>query len=107
MTGKKALRIPDYLRHMLQAIKRIETYADGVDQSAFFQNTLVQDAVIRNMEIIGEAASNILKLASTFDQEHPGFELKAAYSMRNSLSHGYFLVDPIWCGGRFKTISQR
>jgi uncharacterized protein with HEPN domain len=51
------------------------------------------------MEIIGEAASNILKLASTFDQEHPGLELKAAYSMRNSLSHGYFLVDPILVWG--------
>ena len=55
--------------------------------------------MIRNIEVIGEAASNIMRLDSAFDKKYPGLELKAAYATRNSLSHGYFLVDPILVWG--------
>jgi len=103
MTKKKELRIPDYLRHMLHAITQIETYAAGVDQTAFYENALLQDAIIRNLEIIGEAANNILGLDSAFDEKHPDMALKAAYGMRNSLSHGYFTVDPILVWGTIQS----
>ena len=56
MTEKKALRVQDYIEHMLGAIERIESYVHDLDQAAFERSTLVQDAVIRNFEIIGEAA---------------------------------------------------
>lgn len=46
MTNKKVLRIPDYLRHILQAITQVETYMAGVDQTAFFKSPLLQDAVL-------------------------------------------------------------
>ena len=49
----KALRVPDYLGHILEAIERIERYVSGLDESAFLSSNLVQDAVIRNIEIIG------------------------------------------------------
>lgn len=103
MTNKKDLRILDYLRHILQAITQIETYSAGVDQTAFFASPLLQDAIIRNVEIIGEAANNILRLDSEFDKKYPDIELKAAYAMRNSLSHGYFLVDPVLVWGTVQT----
>jgi uncharacterized protein with HEPN domain len=103
MTTKKELRIPDYLRHILQAITQIETYAAGVDRAAFFASPLLQDAIIRNVEIIGEAANNILQLDSEFDRRHPDMALKAAYGMRNSLSHGYFQVDPVLVWGTVQT----
>ncbi len=103
MTGKKSLRISDYLRHILQAITQIETYSNGVDQTAFFASPLLQDAVIRNIEIIGEAANKILRLDSEFDKKYPDMELRAAYGMRNSLSHGYFLVDPVLVWGTIQT----
>jgi uncharacterized protein with HEPN domain len=99
MTAAKQLRLPDYLEHILQAIAKIETYTAGVDQQAFLASHILQDAVIRNVEIIGEAANNVLKLDGEFGWRHPGMPLKAAYAMRNSLSHGYFLVDPLLVWG--------
>lgn len=44
-----------YLRHMLDAIAKVEKYLQGVDEKRFAQNTLLQDGVIRQLEIIGEA----------------------------------------------------
>lgn len=50
-------RLGDYLAHMLEAIERIEEYVSDMDEMAFLDNRLVQDAVIRNFEIIGEAST--------------------------------------------------
>ena len=76
MTDKKDLRIADYLRHILQAITQIETYAAGVDEAAFMKSQLFQDAVIRNVEFIGEAANNILRLDREFDKNTLAWSLK-------------------------------
>ena len=95
MTDKKTLRVSDYLEHILQAITQIETYTQGVDQAAFVRSPLLQDAVVRNIEIIGEAANKILSVDSAFEKNHPDLELRAAYAMRNALSHGYFTVNPV------------
>ena len=103
MTRAKKPRLPDYLRHVLQAIDQIEAYTAGLDQPAFVTNKMVQDAVIRNVEIIGEAANNIMRLDSAFNTRHPAMPLKAAYAMRNALSHGYFLVDPVLVWGTVQT----
>jgi uncharacterized protein with HEPN domain len=99
MTDRKDLRLPDYLRHILQAITQIETYTAGIDQTAFFASPLLQDAIIRNVEIIREAANNVMRLDSGFDKKYPDLALKADYGMRNSLSHGYFSVDPVLVWG--------
>jgi hypothetical protein len=50
-------RLLDYLEHMMQAIERIRRYTDPLDEVAFLKNELVQDAVIRNLEILGEAST--------------------------------------------------
>ena len=44
-----------FLNHILDAIKKIEKYLQGIDEEAFTKNDLVQDGVIRQIEIIGEA----------------------------------------------------
>jgi len=54
-------RLADYLDHILEAIERIDQYTADIDELAFLNNPLVQDAVIRNVEIIGEASNNIEK----------------------------------------------
>lgn len=54
---------------------------------------MVQDAVIRNIEIIGEAAHNIDKHHPKFASEHPIVPWEDMYWMRNRVSHGYFSVD--------------
>ncbi len=90
---KHPLRLDDYLKHINQAIDRIESYIKDCDQLAFISNTMIQDAVIRNFEIIGEASRNIERLFPKFIEEHTEIPFIDAYEMRNALSHGYFKVD--------------
>jgi uncharacterized protein with HEPN domain len=60
---------------------------------AYYLQHIVQDAVIRNFEIIGEASNSILKSNEGFIEQHPDLPLRFAYDMRNQLSHGYFSTD--------------
>ena len=87
------LRVKDYLGHILEAISRIDTYVLALDQAAFEADVKSQDAVIRNLEIIGEACSNIRKVAPEFAAAHPEIPWGNAIGNRNALSHGYFAVD--------------
>lgn len=64
-----------------------------MDEVGFLDNELVQDAVIRNIEIIGEASNNIDKHYQDFANAHPELPLAFAYEMRNAVAHGYFKVD--------------
>lgn len=87
------LRLNDYLGHILEAISRIHEYLEDMDEVSFLSNKLVQDAVIRNFEIIGEASRNIERIAPEFVAAHPQLPLSFAYDMRNILAHGYYRVD--------------
>lgn len=87
------LRVLDYLGHILQAVERIEVYTNDMDEAGFLQNAMVQDAVIRNIEIIGEAARNIDRHHPEFAAQHPDIPWGDVYLMRNRVSHGYFSVD--------------
>ena len=89
----KALRVPDYLAHILEAIERIEEYVSDMDELAFLSSKLVQDAVIRNIEIIGEASNNIQRVDPVFAAQHAEIPWQVMYAMRNRVSHGYDKVD--------------
>ena len=89
----KALRVPDYLRHILNAIERIDRYTTDMDETGFLANELIQDAVIRNIEIIGEAANNLQRVDSAFAADHDEIPWMVMYTMRNRVSHGYDQVD--------------
>ncbi|HEY1931017.1 MAG TPA: DUF86 domain-containing protein [Acetobacteraceae bacterium] len=101
MSGK-ALRTTDYLDHMLDAVRRISFYLDGVDRLAFDADTRTQDAVIRNLEVIGEAARNVQRHDPAFVAAHPELPWALAYRMRNVLSHGYADIDldVVWSTAR-------
>lgn len=86
-------RLADYLEHVLTAIERIERYIVDCDELAFLTSELVQDAVIRNLEIVGEACHNIETHYPDFAVSHPDLPLAFAYQMRNAVAHGYFRVD--------------
>lgn len=92
MSGKR-LRLADYLGHILEAIERIERYTKTIAFEDFAESEMAQDAVIRNLEIIGEACRNIERSDPGFAARHPDFPLRAAVEMRNVLAHGYFGVD--------------
>jgi uncharacterized protein with HEPN domain len=89
----KALRVPDYLGHILKAIERIARYTAGMDEAAFLNSELVQDAVLRNIEIIGEAANSIQRATPEFAAQHHHIPWLVMYTMRNRVSHGYDKVD--------------
>lgn len=78
---------------MLEAIQRINRYTRDMTEALFLENELVQDAVIRNIEIIGEAARNIGRYRPEFSGQHPDVPWEDIYLMRNRVSHGYFSVD--------------
>lgn len=86
-------RLPDYLTHILEAIERIGRYTENMSETAFLESQMVQDAVIRNFEIIGEASHNIEVNYPEFSVAHPELPLAFAYQMRNAVAHGYFKVD--------------
>lgn len=85
---KKDNRI--YLEDIQRAIDRIEEYTNGISFDVFQEEEMRQDAIIRQFEIIGEAANRISK---DFLEEYPNFPLKEAIQMRNFLIHGYSEVD--------------
>jgi uncharacterized protein with HEPN domain len=69
--NKHEFRAKDYLLHMLEAADRILEYTAGVTEEAFFSNQMLQDAVVRNIEIIGEAANNLLQVGPDFAARYP------------------------------------
>ena len=56
--SRDPLRLTDYLGHILESIQKIQTYCDDVDEVGFLANPMLQDAVIRNFGMIGEASHN-------------------------------------------------
>lgn len=101
--SRDPLRLGDYLDHILEAIGRIQKYCEDVDEVSFLSNQLIQDAVVRNFEIIGEASKNVERVAPEFVAAHPELPLSFAYDMRNVLAHGYYKVDS---GVVWKTIER-
>lgn len=91
--SKDQLRVPDYLEHIHAAIGRIQRYTDGMTESAFLESEQVQDAVLRNIEIIGEAARNVVRSDPDFVSQHSEIPWEEVYLMRNRICHGYFSVD--------------
>jgi len=87
------LRLVDYLGHIAEAIERIMRYTENMTPDRFSRDELVQDAVIRNLEVIGEASNNVEKGFPEFAAAHPALPLAFAYQMRNAIAHGYFKVD--------------
>lgn len=86
-------RTADYLGHIAEAIARIQCYTAGMTAEQFLANEEKQDAVVRNFEVIGEAAQNIRRTDPQFVAAHPEFPWSGAYAMRNAVAHGYFSVD--------------
>ena len=85
----------DRLNHVLDAIEKIETYLLGFDLEMFERNSLTIDAVVRNIEIIGEATTC---LDRGLKAQYPNVEWRFATAIRNRLIHGYFDIDAkiIW-----------
>ena len=94
MTRQHPGRVEDYLTHISEAITRATAYVRPLPNvDAFENNQLVQDAVVRNIEIIGEAVSHIARTAPGFTDTHPDIPWAQMRAMRNVVIHQYFSVD--------------
>jgi uncharacterized protein with HEPN domain len=79
-----------YLDDILEAIDRIQGYVEGMDYSGFAADQRTMDAVVRNLEIIGEAARG---LPADIKDAIPQTEWRKVVGLRNLLLHEYFAVS--------------
>ena len=79
-----------YLGDILDSIQRIESYTADVSKNKFIENFMMQDAVMRQIEIIGEAVRHISK---DIRKSYPEVPWQDVAGMRDKLIHGYFGVD--------------
>ena len=90
---KRAIRL--YLEDIWESILAIEEYTNTLSEEDFYSNRQVQDAVVRRLEIIGEAVKNI---DESFKNTYPDIPWKKITGMRDVVAHGYFGVklERIW-----------
>jgi len=89
-------RKPDvYLQDILESIQQIEEYLDGINENEFYQNSEKQDAVLRRLEIIGEAVKHI---SDDIRNEYDQIPWRKIAGMRDIIIHEYFGVtlSMIW-----------
>ena len=107
MKSRHARRVPEYLQHILDAIDRASAYVAGMDLEAFERDTRTQDAVIRSIEIVGEAANKTRLADPEFAARFPDVPWDVIYGMRNRIVHDYFEVDLESFGRRSSRICPR
>lgn len=78
-----------YLLHIVDALTKVERYTQS-GKEKFLTETLIQDAVIRNFEITGEAVKNI---SEEMRRKHPAVDWSGMAGFRNILIHQYFGID--------------
>ena len=89
---REPLKDKDRLLHMIAAIDRIFRYTEGKSYEDLVKNDMMYYAVVKNIEIIGEAAN---MLTTEFQTAHPETPWKMVKGMRNNIVHEYFQIDDV------------
>ncbi len=79
-----------YVQDMIDFGERVVTYTAGMDQDAFITDSRTYDAVLRNIELIGEAATHV---PAPVQERNPEIEWRKIIAARNRVAHGYMGVD--------------
>ena len=87
---REPLRDKSRLEHILEAINRLQTHAGNLSKDELEQDVLRYYGIVKNIEIIGEAAR---MLTEAFRSAHPEVNWRSIANMRNFLVHEYFQVD--------------
>jgi|SRR6516165_879248 uncharacterized protein with HEPN domain len=80
----------DYVRHILDETRYLQTASSGLEQTKFMRDETLRRAFVRSIEIIGEAACHVCK---EFQNKYPQVEWRSMAGMRNRLIHNYLGVD--------------
>jgi uncharacterized protein with HEPN domain len=87
---------PLLVEDIWEAIEKIQRYVAGLDHDTFIKDDKTIDSVVRNLEIIGEAAN---RLREDFRAQHPEIEWRKITGLRNRIVHDYFNIDVEDCLG--------
>ena len=90
-----------YLIHISESIDKIESYTAGLDFEEFEKQNLVQDAVLRNLQVFAESTQ---RLSDDFKMRHPEIEWYKIAGLRNILVHDYLGIDleTVWAAVKNK-----
>ena len=93
MRGERSVAL--YVEDMLECIEKIESYCAGVTADEFAADSLLQDAVFRRLEVIGEAAKHVPEAVRS---RHPDFPWRRVAGLRDVLIHQYpdVIVERVW-----------
>lgn len=87
------LTVDDLLGHMADACRKIMDYTSGMDEQAFYDSPVTIDAVVKNIEVLGEAANTLARNYPVFVEKETDVPWRQLYGMRNRLTHGYFDIN--------------
>lgn len=79
-----------YIQDMIAFSQKVLSYTEGLDQEAFIADERTYDATLRNLELIGEAASHI---PNEVREAHPRIQWRGIIGIRNRVAHGYLGID--------------
>jgi uncharacterized protein with HEPN domain len=79
-----------YLQDILEAVEKIESYLDGISFEQFTQDDMRRDAVLRNLEIVGEATKN---LPPSLRKKYSAMDWRKVAGLRDIVIHAYFKID--------------
>jgi len=79
-----------YLIHISESLNKIESYTAGLDFAEFEKHTMVQDAVLRKLQVLAESTQ---RLSDGFKSRHPEIEWYKIAGLRNILVHDYLGID--------------
>lgn len=95
---RQHLTVVDYLGHIEEAAMLASGYVQGMTKEAFLEDKKTQQAIIYNIMIIGEAATQIINEYPNFAETHPDIPWREMRGIRNRMAHGYYELnlDIIW-----------
>jgi uncharacterized protein with HEPN domain len=78
---------------MLEASMQIQRYVSGKSEADFLSDALIQDGVVRRLEVLGEASRQLRDVLPDAYERFPSVPFRTMYAMRNELIHGYIHVN--------------
>lgn len=79
-----------YVNDMIEFAEKVQLFTDGMDQDTFVSNALTYDATLRNLGLIGKAATHV---PDAVRRDHPEIPWTAIIAVRNRIAHGYMGID--------------